>query len=102
MNMEWKDGADGVWRIMGGKLEEAVEMTTVELKRRFPLLLSAAEERFAVYSAVVFLLGYMNCTRLPQVLEDAIKATWAEPRESSRDTKTIEQQNVNVVTSPEL
>ncbi|KAL2634311.1 hypothetical protein R1flu_005790 [Riccia fluitans] len=114
MKVEWKGGADGLWLMTGGKLEASVEVSTAELKSRFPLFHATAREycemessllkvedldalircaasalgkivpscqRFSVYRAVACLLGYMDREKLPQVIEDAIKATWASEGE---------------------
>ncbi|KAL2612268.1 hypothetical protein R1flu_023960 [Riccia fluitans] len=114
VKVEWKGRADGLWLVTGGKLEASVEVSTAELKSRFPLFHTAAREyyemessllkvedldaligcatsalgkiipasqRFSVYQAIACLLGYMDQEKLPQVIEDAIKATWASEGE---------------------
>ncbi|KAL2641251.1 hypothetical protein R1flu_008838 [Riccia fluitans] len=40
-----------------------------------------AHQRFSVYQTVACLLGYMDWEKLPQVIEDAIKAAWASEGE---------------------
>ncbi|KAL2629713.1 hypothetical protein R1flu_014399 [Riccia fluitans] len=114
VKVEWKGRADGLWLVTGGKLEASIEVSTVELKSRFPLFHAAAceycemessvlkvedldaligcamsalgeivpaRQHFSVYRAVACLLGYMDREKLPQVIEDAIKATWASEGE---------------------
>ncbi|KAL2624122.1 hypothetical protein R1flu_008367 [Riccia fluitans] len=114
VKVEWKGGADGLWLVIGGKLEASIKVSTAELKSQFPLFHAAAREYcemelsllkvedldaligcavsalgkiiparqcFSVYQAVACLLGYMDRKKLPQVIEDAIKATWASEGE---------------------
>ncbi|KAL2642832.1 hypothetical protein R1flu_010419 [Riccia fluitans] len=44
VKVEWKGGADGLWLVIGGKLEASVEVSTAELKSQFPLFQVAACE----------------------------------------------------------
>ncbi|KAL3700496.1 hypothetical protein R1sor_018518 [Riccia sorocarpa] len=41
-----------------------------------------SRQRFAVYRAVAFFLGFKERTQLPEGLEEAIKQTWTKPGEA--------------------
>ncbi|KAL2643387.1 hypothetical protein R1flu_010974 [Riccia fluitans] len=85
MKVEWKGGVDGLWLVTGGKLEASIEVEDLDALNGCAASalgeIVPARQRFFVYRAITCLLGYMDREKLPQVIENAIKATWASEGE---------------------
>ncbi|KAL2636452.1 hypothetical protein R1flu_007931 [Riccia fluitans] len=64
VKVEWKGRADGLWLVIGVKLEASVEVSTAELKSRFPLFHAGAREYCEMESSLLkvedldVLIGY--------------------------------------------
>ncbi|KAL2611212.1 hypothetical protein R1flu_022904 [Riccia fluitans] len=53
VKVEWKGGVDGLWLVTGGKLEASIEVSTAELKSRFPLFHVVAHEYYEMESSLL-------------------------------------------------